>query len=130
MTILTWLGLAPKLQTSIQDDAAGCIDAYLKTPGASIKANKNGHPILPALSLEAGKSLGLEPYIREQILSVIGGNDALIDRFLEGSRTHALRRSHELEAVVAMLTAQQVEPVMSRATLTSLENLIEQNQKH
>ena len=35
-----------------------------------------------------------------------------------------------LEAVVAMLTAQQVEPVMSRATLTSLENLIEQNQKH
>ena len=81
-------------------------------------------------AVEAGKSLGLEPYIREQILSVIGGNDALIDRFLEGSRTHALRRSHELEAVVAMLTAQQVEPVMSRATLTSLENLIEQNQKH
>ncbi|GAB3022143.1 NAD(P)-dependent oxidoreductase [Spirosoma pulveris] len=76
-------------------------------------------------AVDAGRSFGLEPYIREQILSVVGGNDALIDRFLEGSKTHALRRSHELEAVVAMLGAQHVEPVMSRATLTSLENLIE-----
>jgi 3-hydroxyisobutyrate dehydrogenase-like beta-hydroxyacid dehydrogenase len=77
-------------------------------------------------AVAAGQSFGLEPYIREQIRSVIGGSDdALIDRFLEGSRTHALRRSHELEAVVAMLTARNVEPVMSRATLKSLENLIE-----
>lgn len=75
-------------------------------------------------AVEAGRSFGLEPYIREQIRSVIGGNDALIDRFLEGSKVHALRRSHELEAVVSMLTARDVEPVMSRATLTSLENLI------
>ncbi len=75
-------------------------------------------------AVAAGQSFGLEPYIREQIRSVIGGNDALIDRFLDGSRTHALRRSHELEAVVEMLEACDVEPVMSRATLTSLENLI------
>ncbi len=75
-------------------------------------------------AVEAGRAFGLEPYIRDQIRSVIGGNDALIDRFLEGSRTHALRRSHELEAVVAMLTAREVEPVLSRATLQSLENLI------
>lgn len=76
-------------------------------------------------AVAAGRSFGLEPYIREQIRTVIGGNDALIDRFLEGSKTHALRRSHELEAVVAMLDAQEIEPVMSRATLTSLEKLIE-----
>lgn len=75
-------------------------------------------------AVAAGQSFGLEPYIREQIRSVIGGNDDLIDRFLEGSKTHALRRSHELEAVVQMLEAREVEPVMSRATLTSLENLI------
>lgn len=77
-------------------------------------------------AVEAGRSFGLEPYIREQILSVIGGNDALIDRFLEGSKTHALRRSHELEAVVSMLICQHIEPVMSKATLTSLKNLINQ----
>ena len=76
-------------------------------------------------AVAAGQSFGLESYIREQIRSVIGGNDALIDRFLEGSKTHALRRSHELEAVVSMLEARNVEPVMSRATLESLENLID-----
>lgn len=75
-------------------------------------------------AVAAGQSFGLEPYIREQIRSVIGGNDALIDRFLEGSKTHALRRSHEIEAVVSMLTDHAVEPVMSRATLQSLKNLI------
>jgi 3-hydroxyisobutyrate dehydrogenase-like beta-hydroxyacid dehydrogenase len=75
-------------------------------------------------AVAAGRSFGLEPYIREQIRSVIGGNDALIDRFLEGSKTHALRRSHELEAVVQMLDSQQVDSIMSRATLTSLERLI------
>ena len=81
-------------------------------------------------AVEAGRAFELEPYIREQIRSVIGGNDALIDRFLEGSKTHALRRSHELEAVISMLTAQAIEPVMARATLKSLENLIEQNGQH
>ena len=77
-------------------------------------------------AVAAGRSFGLEPYIREQIRSVIGGNDALIDRFLEGSKTHALRRSHELEAVVDMLGGQHIEPVMSSATLKSLQNLIPQ----
>ena len=81
-------------------------------------------------AVAAGQSFGLEPYVREQIRSVIGGNDALIDRFLEGSKTHALRRSHELEAVVQMLEAHEVEPVMSRATLKSLENVIAQNHSH
>lgn len=81
-------------------------------------------------AVAAGQSFGLEPYIREQIRSVIGGNDALIDRFLEGSKTHALRRSHELEAVVSMLELRNMEPVMSRATLKSLENLIDQNHSH
>lgn len=80
-------------------------------------------------AVAAGRAFGLEPYIRDQIRSVIGGNDALIDRFLEGSKTHALRRSHELEAVVAMLTARDVKPVMARATLTSLENLIDHAQR-
>lgn len=79
-------------------------------------------------AIAAGQAFGLEPYIHDQIRSVIGGNDALIGRFLEGSKTHALRRSHELEAVVQMLTARDVEPVMSRATLTSLENLIHLSQ--
>ena len=76
-------------------------------------------------AVTAGRAFGLEPYIRDQIRSVIGGNDALIDRFLEGSKIHALRRSHELEAVVEMLYCHDIDPVMSRATLESLQNLID-----
>ena len=79
-------------------------------------------------AVAAGKALGLEDYIREQIGSLIGGDTAIIDRFLEGSKTHALRRSHELDAVVAMLMDLQVEPVISKATLKSLQNLAAQNQ--
>ena len=79
-------------------------------------------------AVAAGEALGLEHYIREQIGSLIGGDNAIIDRFLEGSKTHALRRSHELDAVVAMLTDLKLEPVMSKATLKSLQNLIVQNQ--
>jgi 3-hydroxyisobutyrate dehydrogenase-like beta-hydroxyacid dehydrogenase len=79
-------------------------------------------------AVAAGKALGLELYIRDQIGSLIGGDTAMIDRFLEGSKTHALRRSHELDAIVAMLIDLQLEPVMSKATLKSLQNLIIQNQ--
>ena len=78
-------------------------------------------------AVAAGKVLGLEDYIRAQIGSLIGGDNAMIDRFLEGSKTHALRRTHELDAVVAMLIDLQLEPVMSQATLKSLQNLIVQN---
>lgn len=76
-------------------------------------------------AVTTSKALGLEKYMREQISGLIGGKDDLIDRFIEGSKLHALRRSHELEAVVAMLMNNKVEPVMSRATLKSLQNLIE-----
>ena len=80
-------------------------------------------------AVEAGKAHGLEPYVRAQISSVIGGNDELIDRFLTGSRIHAVRRSHEMEAVVAMLQARDIEPVMSAATLENLRKLIRENNR-
>ncbi len=75
-------------------------------------------------AMEAGQKFGLEDYIREQISSVIGGNNDLIDRFVEGSKTHALRRMHEMEAVVEMLKDQNLEPIMSEATKKNLEKLI------
>ncbi len=74
-------------------------------------------------AVEAGKAYDLEPYIREQISSVIGGNDDLIDRFLEGSRTHAERRLHEMEAVVEMLQSKEIKPFMAEATCMNLEKL-------
>jgi hypothetical protein len=66
----------------------------------------------------------MEGYIRGQISSLIGGNDDLIDRFMEGSRTHALRRMYEMEAVIEMLEEQNLHPIVTRATRDNLEKLI------
>ena len=54
-------------------------------------------------AMEPGKTFKLEQYIREQISSIIGGNSALIDRFVEESKTHAERCIHEMEVVMQML---------------------------
>jgi 3-hydroxyisobutyrate dehydrogenase-like beta-hydroxyacid dehydrogenase len=81
-------------------------------------------------AMEAGQAFGLESYIREQISSVIGGNDELIDRFVEGSRTHALRRMHEMEAVIEMLQEQNIEPIVTRGTRNNLEKLSDEVKKH
>lgn len=75
-------------------------------------------------AMEAGEAFGMDAYIREQIGSLIGGNDELIDRFVEGSRTHALRRMHEMEAVIEMLEAKGIEPIVTRGTRNNLEKLI------
>ena len=75
-------------------------------------------------AMEAGKAFGLEKYIREQISSVIGGNDALIDRFVEGSYSHAERRIHEMEAVVQMLKEKDLQPLMSAASRDNLKKIL------
>lgn len=73
--------------------------------------------------MEAGKAFGLERYIREQINSIIGGKDDLIDRFVEGSEMHAERRMLEMEAVVEMLEEKGIEPLLSKAARNNLEKL-------
>lgn len=73
----------------------------------------------------AGKAFGLETYIREQISSVIGGNEELINRFLEGSYLHAERRIDEMDAVTEMLSDKNIIPVLSAASKKSLQNLSE-----
>lgn len=75
-------------------------------------------------AVEAGEHFGMQNYMREQISSVIGGNDELIDRFVEGSKTHALRRMHEMEAVVEMLQEKGLDPIVSRSTKDNLQKLI------
>ena len=75
-------------------------------------------------AMDAAKQFDLEPYMRQQISSVIGGNDALIDRFIDGSYIHAERRIHEMEAVVEMLEEKKLKALMSVATKQNLINLL------
>lgn len=74
-------------------------------------------------AVEAGKVFGEENYIREQIRSIIGGKDELIDRFVEGTYTHAARRKEEMAAVVDMLETNGLTARMSKAARDQLEKL-------
>ena len=72
--------------------------------------------------LEAAERLGCEEWTREQLLTVIG-DETLIDRFIEGGRIHAARRTDELNAAVELLTEIKVAPLMTNATVKRLEAL-------
>jgi 3-hydroxyisobutyrate dehydrogenase-like beta-hydroxyacid dehydrogenase len=75
-------------------------------------------------AVEAGQAFGEEAYIRTQIKSIIGhDDDDLIDRFLEGSKTHAQRRMHEMEAVCDMLKSVDIQPFMSKAACDNLNKI-------
>lgn len=71
--------------------------------------------------LEAGRRLGLEEHARQQIATLI--DEELIDRFENGSRIHARRRIHEMEAVEELLESIGVAPLASRAALERLREL-------
>jgi 3-hydroxyisobutyrate dehydrogenase-like beta-hydroxyacid dehydrogenase len=62
---------------------------------------------LAAVVLEAtaaGAAAGKAAEVRAEILGILAGADeALVERMLTGSRTHATRRTHEMEAVGEML---------------------------
>jgi 3-hydroxyisobutyrate dehydrogenase-like beta-hydroxyacid dehydrogenase len=75
-------------------------------------------------AVEAGNAFGMPDYIRQQISSVIGGNDDLIDRFVEGSKIHALRRMHEMEAVIEMLEEKGLDPIVTRGTRNNFKKML------
>jgi 3-hydroxyisobutyrate dehydrogenase-like beta-hydroxyacid dehydrogenase len=62
---------------------------------------------LAAVVLEAtaaGAAAGRAEHVRAEILAIFAeADDGLLERMLTGSRTHATRRTHEMEAVGAML---------------------------
>lgn len=76
-------------------------------------------------AVEVGKAFGQEAYIREQIRSIIAGQDDLIDRFVSGTYAHAARRMEEMAAVVEMLEKEGLEAWMSKAARDQLGNLVE-----
>ena len=80
-------------------------------------------------AMEAGTQFGLDDYIRTQINSIIGENDALIDRFVSGSRTHAKRRMHEMEAVVNMLEGENLSTFMSEGAVNNLKKYLGKTKK-
>jgi 3-hydroxyisobutyrate dehydrogenase-like beta-hydroxyacid dehydrogenase len=73
--------------------------------------------------LEAAEALDMGDYARAQMMTILR-DEAMIDRFVQGSKKHARRRMHEMEAVVELLDAIGVSAFTSRASIEKLQELM------
>ena len=71
--------------------------------------------------LEAATAAGEADWLYEEIAEVIGA--PLLDRLLDGSRVHAVRRIEEMEAACELLRALGVEPRVAAAAAGVLRQL-------
>ena len=72
-------------------------------------------------SLEGAEAAGRAEWLRGELAAVIG--EPLLDRLLEGSRTHAVRRVDEMEAATDLLRALGIEPRIAAASAALLAGL-------
>ena len=72
-------------------------------------------------SLEAAAAAGEEAWVRGEIAGVLG--EPLLDRFVEGSRIHAVRRIEEMEAAAELLRELGIEPRVAEAAAGVLRRL-------
>lgn len=72
-------------------------------------------------SLEAASAAGAEERVREEIAGVVG--EALLERLLTGSRSHAARRVDEMRAAAAYLDELGIEPRVATAAADWLQQL-------
>jgi 3-hydroxyisobutyrate dehydrogenase-like beta-hydroxyacid dehydrogenase len=72
-------------------------------------------------SVAAAEAAGHGDWLKDEIAAVIGR--PLLDRLLEGSRMHAVRRVDEMEAAAQLLVELGVEPRIARASAELLSDL-------
>ena len=71
--------------------------------------------------LEAVAAAGEDEWVRAEIAGVLG--EPLLDRFVEGSRIHAVRRIEEMEAAAELLRELGIEPRVAEAAAGVLRRL-------
>lgn len=75
-------------------------------------------------SLDAATAAGCEAWLRADIAATLAGADgALVDRLVDGSRAHAVRRVHEMEAAAALERELGLEPRVAEAAAELLRAL-------
>jgi hypothetical protein len=89
---------------------------------------------LAALVLEglgAARAVGAEDWLRGQLAAELGPDGAaLVDRLVDGSHRHAVRREHEVRAALAVLESSAQPADMTRATLAWFERLVAEHAGH
>ena len=75
-------------------------------------------------ALEAARAVGHEPWLREHIAAELTeADERSVERIVDGTARHAVRRTAEMEAAVEMLTELGVPPVMADASRALHERL-------
>lgn len=75
--------------------------------------------------LGAARAVGAEDWLRDQMAHELGPDgQALVDRLIEGTRLHAVRREHEVRDALAALEASGQPAEMTRATLAWFERIV------
>lgn len=74
-------------------------------------------------SLEAAEAAGEVDWLRPELDAVLG--ETLVDRLVDGSRRHAVRRVEEMEAAAELLRELGVEPSVADAAADVLRRLAE-----
>jgi 3-hydroxyisobutyrate dehydrogenase-like beta-hydroxyacid dehydrogenase len=75
-------------------------------------------------SMEAASRAGCAEWMRSEITNqLLEADESLLDRLIQGSRKHALRRTEEMKAATDLLYDLHVEPRVSLAALAWLQEL-------
>jgi 3-hydroxyisobutyrate dehydrogenase-like beta-hydroxyacid dehydrogenase len=80
-------------------------------------------------ALAAAEKLGFNEWLYADLARTLeGADEALLERLIEGSRTHAARRVDEMEAAVGMLEDVGVEPRIASASEAWLRSLAQSSE--
>jgi 3-hydroxyisobutyrate dehydrogenase-like beta-hydroxyacid dehydrogenase len=81
-------------------------------------------------ALEAARAVGVEDWLRSDIIKTfVDADEKLIDRLIDGTAKHAVRRAHEMRDAEAMLRELGTPTVMAAATAESLERIAREKRR-
>jgi len=82
-------------------------------------------------ALEAARAVGVEDWLRSDIIrTFVEADAATIDRLIDGTAKHAVRRGHEMRDAEAMLLDLGTPTTMTTATAESLERIASEKAAH
>jgi 3-hydroxyisobutyrate dehydrogenase-like beta-hydroxyacid dehydrogenase len=75
-------------------------------------------------ALEAARAAGVEEWLRADITrTFVGADEKMLDRIVDGTLKHAVRRAHEMHDATELLDGLGVPATITRATTESLERI-------
>ena len=133
--------LGMKVGMFFAGDGAEALAAYYRTVGTPVgfvgpkPGDANGRKLCRSVffkgmsssvweALEAARAVGVEDWLRADITrTFVDANEAFIDRLVDGTAKHAVRRAHEMRDAEAMLRELGTATEMVTATAESLERI-------